>query len=167
LTEEWRDVVGYEGLYQVSNTGLVKSIFYNDGLILYQTTNPQTGYKMLTLVKSGEKNNTVYVHRLVAMAFISQEEGKPIINHINEIKTDNRVENLEWCTYQYNNLYNGKVKKCYKPIEQISQGVVVAEWENARRAAEKTKANYKNISACCRGLRKTAGGYAWKFKEVV
>lgn len=119
--EKWRQVVGYEGLYEVSSCGRVKRLPYNsrgktighkrvfirhyDGGILKGTV-CKNGYRRVTLTKNG-KNKYYHVHAIVAKAFIPNPKHLPCINHKNEDKTDNRVENLEYCSFKYNNEYNG------------------------------------------------------------
>ena len=115
--EEWRDVPEYEGLYQVSSKGRVKQIgqLYTDGRRGVASgegriINPQisrTGYYFHQLSCSG-KRKTVYVHRMVAMAFIPNPNNLPAVNHKDEDKSNNCVENLEWCTFKYNNNYGCK-----------------------------------------------------------
>lgn len=95
--ERWKPVIGYEGIYEVSNYGNVRNV--TSGHVLLQT-NTTTGYRKVELYKNGRKN--LRVHRLVASAFINNTYGKPYINHKNGNKTDNRVENLEWCTQKEN-----------------------------------------------------------------
>lgn len=103
--EEWRDVVGYEGLYQVSSLGRVKSLprIHCRGTILVQRPNVH-GYPMASLYKNGEQS-LKSVHRLVATAFLDNSEGLPEVNHKDECKTNNAVSNLEWCTKSYNTNY--------------------------------------------------------------
>lgn len=115
--EQWRDVEGYEGMYQVSDLGRVRSLKFGKVRVLSPSKN-KYGYLCVGLSKEN-KRKTVKVHRLVAVAFIpNSDESKTIINHINEDKTDNRVENLEWCTAQYNVTYNDiqHRRKCRKPV---------------------------------------------------
>lgn len=97
--EEWKDIEGYEGLYQVSNEGRVKN---NKGYILTGSNNNKTKYIHVTLFKNKTKN-TQNIHILVAKAFIPNPENKPCVDHINGCRTDNRVENLRWLTYKENN----------------------------------------------------------------
>ena len=104
--EQWRDVDGYEGMYQVSDLGRVRSLKYGRVKVLRAYKN-RYGYLKVFLWKDGKRYN-IYVHRLVANAFIpNSDESKNEINHINEVKTDNRASNLEWCDRSYNNAYNG------------------------------------------------------------
>lgn len=96
----WKDVVGYEGYYEVSNTGEVRNS--QTGHIL--SPGLSQGYHYVVLCRHGDRRNK-QVNRLVAEAFIDNPENHPIVNHKNEVKTDNVVDNLEWCTYSYNNTY--------------------------------------------------------------
>lgn len=112
MIEIWKDIPGYEGKYQVSNTGEVESLNYNGTgktKSLKQSTDKK-GYKHVRLFKNG-KGKTYKVHRLVAMLFIPNPNNLPIINHKDENKTNNNVNNLEWCTYEYNNTYGTARKR--------------------------------------------------------
>lgn len=120
MYEQWKDVAGYEGVYQVSSEGRVKSlarrIQFHDGRhrdVKERILSPVTdkdGYLLVGLNKNG-KSQTVKIHRLVATAFIENPSGKPVVNHLNEIKSDNRASNLEWTTVLENTRYgNGHLR---------------------------------------------------------
>ena len=182
MREIWKDVVGYEGLYQVSNMGNVRSLKWkNCGYTRNLWLKPHNkGYFQVELVKN-KKKKTFVVHRLVSVAFIPNPDNLPCVNHKDENKQNNCVDNLEWCDYGYNNRYSmnlhperyagihrkstpkyGK-RKCY-PIIQISlNGEIVREWENSRAIFLETGMSDWSISECCRGNRKTAYGYKWQY----
>lgn len=135
--EEWRDIDGYDGVYQVSDIGRVRSKKYGRWKVLKPRKN-RKGYFQVILYRNGNKDREQpYVHRLVANAFIpNSDENKTQINHKNEDKTDNRVENLEWCTVQYNQTYNDlnlrkknvkrhKLKDLYDPELSINENIEV------------------------------------------
>ena len=112
--EKWKDIDGYDGMYQVSDLGRVRSRYSGEWRVLRPGTN-SVGYSTVSL-HNNKKQNTIKVHRLVASAFIpNDDESKTQINHINEVKTDNRVTNLEWCDRSYNMSYNGLQKRRYHP----------------------------------------------------
>jgi hypothetical protein len=104
--EEWKFVEGYEGLYEVSNLGQVKS--YHSNKILKPKVNPR-GYLCVNFYKD-KKQSTKIIHKLVALAFIPNINDKPFIDHINRVKTDNRAVNLRWVTPQENNFNLSKPK---------------------------------------------------------
>lgn len=161
MGEEWLPVVGFEQFYKVSSSGAVVSL--RTGKVRKPVRNSQTGYN--TLILCGDHTRkTMCVHRIVAEAFIENPNGYGFVNHKDENKLNNTVENLEWCTKAYNNTYNGKAQRCSKKIIQRDPdtGAEII-WDSARKASGAGIANYKNISACCRGLRKTTGGYEWRF----
>lgn len=178
--ELWKWVVGYEGLYMVSNHGRVmsvpKTIVKSNGR--RQTCNGQMlkqalttkGYPHIVLNKDGVGTSKP-IHRLVAEAFIPNEMGLPSVNHIDENKLNNRVENLEWVSVEYNNSYGTRNKRISgtlsKPVQMISDGAVVEEFSSTVEAKKKTGAQTSHISECCNGLRKSAKGFSWKYKEAV
>ncbi|XCH79055.1 MAG: NUMOD4 domain-containing protein [Candidatus Dehalobacter alkaniphilus] len=173
--EQWKDVIGYEGLYQVSNLGNVRSLNYkNMGFaqnIVPKRTNK--GYLQVHFKKNGILK-AFTIHRLVAMAFIPNEQDLPQINHINENKQDNRVENLEWCTCRYNVKYSldrwletrsrpRKRARSESIVQLDSSGAIVRTWDNVREIELVTKMSAWSIHQCCQGKRKTAYGYKWQF----
>ena len=113
--EEWRDIKGYEGLYQISNKGRVKSLNYKrTGKEKIRKPGKRRGYFFITLYKKGEKPKSFDIHRLVAEHFLPNPDNLPVVNHKDENKLNNNVENLEWCTFAYNTIYSvngGKSRK--------------------------------------------------------
>lgn len=178
--EIWRSIKGYEGLYEVSNCGNVRSVdrivTYSDGrkrlwkghfLKLVLRAN---GYLMCCLSRNGRSVNEL-IHRLVAQAFIHNPNNLPVINHKDENKTNNHVSNLEWCTTKYNINYGTGIQrsaeKKLKPVLQIDKETneVIAEYYSLKEASIRTRFHKANISACCREQIKTAYGFKWKYKE--
>lgn len=105
--ETWKDAIGYEGIYKVSNTGIIKSDRYGKFKTMMPTTN-STGYMAVGLIDKNNIRKKCLIHRIVALAFIPNPENKKTVNHINGIKSDNRVENLEWNTHQENVIHSYK-----------------------------------------------------------
>ena len=189
MMEIWKDIKDYEGLYQVSNLGRIKSldryvrcknnsIAFKKGMLLKMQTD-KDGYLIVVLCKNGECK-TFKVHRLVAEAFIQNPLNLPQVNHKNEIKDDNRVENLEWCDAKYNINYGTRKQKISeaqkgntrgsKPVIQIDKHTneVINEWISASEAQRQLGIQSSNISQCCTNYpgHKSAGGYKWKYKEA-
>lgn len=181
----WKGVKGYEGLYEVSDTGLVKSLFRYKKILKPNKMN--TGYLSVELFKNGTSKR-MSIHRLVAEAFIPNPNNYPQVNHKDENKQNNNVENLEWCTAKYNlNYNNGQIlrhskidysteerkkiarkngKAAKKAIIQFSkENEYIAEYENIKQASVKLKINASHISETCKGKRKSAGGYVWRYKK--
>ena len=159
--EYWKNIKGYEGLYQVSDCGRVKSLISNK--ILKQVVNKSTGYSQITLHKNGEVK-TFSVHRLVALAFIPNPDNLPQINHKNEIKTDNVVENLEFCDATYNCNYGTKNDNIRKKTKQYTlDGKCVRSWKSLTEIQQTLGFKKSNLSNCCNGVIPHAYGYVWKY----
>lgn len=178
LFEIWRDVIGYEGLYQVSNYGRVKSLNYHGGKKekVLKPGKDRCGYLYVVLCKEGS-HKKYKVHRLVAQAFIPNPNNYPCVNHKDENKTNNCVDNLEWCTYKYNTNYgtciersaNSRINdKRSKPVLQYSlEGNFIKKWPSGREIQRQLGFNQGGISNCCLGKCNTAYGYIWRYKNEV
>ena len=150
--EEWKDIVGYEGIYQVSSLGkvtsdygedFVKSIFTYKKIIKPQQKNK---YKAVWLYKpKGRKE--CYIHRLVAKAFIPNPENKPCVNHIDGNKDNNRVENLEWCTYKENQHHAIRTGLHYKRI-LTNEDIINIRASKETSASLAAKYNYDSSGIC-------------------
>ncbi|NCD07360.1 MAG: endonuclease [Spirochaetia bacterium] len=180
MKEIWKDIKGYEGLYQISNLGNVKSL--SRTIINYRGSYTSKEIIMKTYFLGGYKrigllNNKIVkrilIHRLVAEAFIPNPKNKRDINHINGIKSDNRVENLEWNTRSENvkHAYNiglnpklyGKNNKHSKIVLQYSlENIFIKKYYSITEAGKENNICRTDISSVCSGRLKTAGGYKWK-----
>lgn len=161
---EWLPVKGFEEYYEVNRSGSVLS--KRNGRLLSPTID-RYGYEKVTLCVGG-KSFYRTIHRLVAMTFIDNPFNLPTVNHINEIKTDNRVENLEWVDVATNVNHGTRNQrmsdtKCRKPVEQILPGEHSVIYKGVKDASRKTGVNRCCIAKCCKGIRKTAGGYEWRY----
>ena len=171
MEEEWRDVCGFEGKYQVSNLGNVKSLNYNrtgKEKILRPREN-RWGYLLVCLSKEGECK-WYKVHRLVLSTFSPCENMESLlVNHKDENKLNNRLENLEWCTYSYNNTYNGRHKRIGEkeaiPIVQLDPHTnkVVNVWGSSMAAERECGYSTSGINQCCKGKRNTHKDYKWQY----
>lgn len=190
MEEIWKDIEGYEGKYEVSNLGNVRSLNYRGSgkVKLLKQIPDKDEYKTIQLCKNG-KIKTYKVHRLVAIAFIPNPDNLPIINHKDEDKTNNNVNNLEWCTIAYNNNYGtkkerlseslrgknhpnygkkGKDANGSKPILMYDkEGNFIRRFDCIRDANEYFGKNRSctGIGECLRGRNKTAYGFIFKYED--
>ena len=177
MEEIWKDIEGYEGYYQVSNMGRVKSLNYKhtgkERMLKQSKTN--WGYSRVSFSKDG-KSKHYLVHRLVASAFCENPHGYNNVNHKDENKQNNKASNLEWCNSSYNNTYNDRAKKAGRKLRNDpnrSKAVIaidkitglILEFPSAHEASRQTKINQGNISNCCIGRQKSAGGFYWLYAD--
>lgn len=171
--EIWKDIQGYEGKYQISNLGRVKSLGNSKTKkekILAQTTD-SFGYCKVGLYKDGKKK-TVKVHRLVADAFIENKNSLPIINHKDENPSNNEATNLEWCDHTYNNNYgtrNERMSQSNINNPKRSKPILCVETDtryvSVHEASRKLNINYGNLCRALKYKEKTCGGYHWDYIE--
>lgn len=190
IEEEWKDIPNYEGIYQVSSWGRIKScerdIIYSNGKVVHRKeqllsiVKGFSEYLTVGLNKNG-KHKTYLVHRLVASAFLENPLNLPYINHKDENKFNNNVENLEWCTASYNTVYNNAMRKridtrnvngshgAEKKVYQYDlQGNLVRIWDSLISIQRETGFNHSNINSCClsKKYRNTAYGYKWSYRYM-
>lgn len=159
--EVWKDIDGYEGIYQISNLGRVKNVTTNHIKTTFESNN---GYLRVRLYKQdGGKNFSI--HRLVAKSFISNPNCFKEVNHKDENVLNNTVQNLEWCSRTYNNNYGDRNRKVSEklsiPIVRISQTGDISKYTSMHEASIKTGLSLSHICNLCSGRRKQ-GGYVWK-----
>ena len=173
MQETWKAVKGFEGLYQISNFGRVKSLVYKEK-ILKPITSKTDGYVRIGL----HKNRTIYtrtIHRLVAEAFIENPMKKPHVNHIDGNKQNNHVRNLEWCTASENQFHSLEVglrtrnhPDKSKPVDMFTKdGEFLKTFPSIAEAMRQTSVGSSNIYQCCAKKYgcKTAGGYIWRYHD--
>lgn len=165
MVEVFIDIKGYEGLYQVSNYGRVRSLNYNHTgeTRVLKPRKDTKGYLLVHLCKNGKQKNCK-IHRLVATAFIPNPDELPCVNHIDECKTNNIVTNLEWCTVKYNTNYGTAIERRSKRVYQYTKdGSFVRSYPSQMEAERQTGYDDGYISNCCNGKRKSAYGYRWSY----
>lgn len=188
--EIWKDIKGYEGLYKISNNGRIRR--YNNSSKKYKRIPPfhyiknhidKNGYYRVILSKNNEVKNYL-LHRLIAETFISNPKNLPEVNHKDEIKTNNNIDNLEWCTKSYNCSYGTRTKRIAEKMKIINKGkhysikTEFKKGQNAKKiinittnkvynsmqeAMNDTKIPISNLCNCCKGKLKTAGGFIWRY----
>lgn len=180
MIEEWKDIEGYEGLYEVSNLGNVRSLGNGKSNkskeILLKSRKNKYGYLQIGLCKDG-KQKTYRIHRLVAQAFIPNPENKKEIDHINTVRDDNRVENLRWSTRVENinnNLSKIKYSDCRfsfknhkaKSILQFNNNMeLVKKWDCTMDIERELGFKHQNISSVCLGKREISFGFKWGYES--
>lgn len=160
-TEIWKSIVGFEGLYEVSSLGRVKSLKFGKEKIL--KPNKVKGYLRVELLKNGQRK-LIYVHRLVATAFLPNPEGLPEINHKDEVKTNNIVDNIEWASRWYNINYGSRTERTSKAIEASRFSDFRAIELRFSSTAEAGRNGYAQqaVSACCNGCFHREGNNKYK-----
>ena len=179
INEEWRPVIGYYGLYEASNMGRVRALKWHRGNITHilKPCKDSSGYYQVALYKDGTRKLKM-VHRLVAEAFIPNPNNYPCINHKDYDTTNNCVDNLEWCSYSYNNNYgNGPQKRRNtllnrkdhsKPVCQYSlDGKLIKTYPSIKEAARQINGNEGTISSLCNNYkwRRTYKNFKWGFEK--
>lgn len=172
--EEWQPVSGYEGVYEVSNFGQVKSVStkkpYRNG---FRNAKPRIlrpniingGYSQVALTRD-KKRKHYLVHRLVAEAFVENPNGLPQVNHIDGNKQNNCSANLEWCTAKENMIHssaNGFRSDTRAVCQFTKDGKLVRTFYSIKEAARQTGIHYQNISSCLKGSYRSSGGFVWRY----
>lgn len=184
--EVWKDIVGYEGLYQISNLGRVKSLkrkvyagrnrmrWQYERILSNNKTNGN-GYIVVSLNKESKSKNK-YVHRLVAEAFLENPNNYKYINHKDQNTFNNNANNLEFCTAQYNSTYrDAHIKRGLKfrnnlvnskKVYQLDENEnIIKEFPSMAEASRELGTNHTSIYACINGKQKHAFGYKWKYAD--
>lgn len=178
--EEWRDIVGYEGLYQVSNLGRVKSMprlhryAHGEYLSKKKILSPRKVGKdreyLSVVLYNGKGKKQYKIHRLVAEAFVPNPQKHKEINHIDENKGNNVASNLEWCSRSYNVNYGQRIAK---QSRHLFRRVIafdlndnfIGEFESIVSASRFAGVSASGIGRACSNVAKTAGGYKWRYKD--
>ena len=167
MEEIWRDIKGYEGKYMVSNLGRVKSLNYNntgkEGIM--KGGDDGHGYLQVGLSKDGKVEQCL-VHRLVAQAFLENPNNLPEVNHKDENKYNNCMDNLEYCSRSYNINYGTRTEKTCKPVFSVDKvSGLIMWWQSASEAERCTGIPHQNIIQCCKGRLKSAGNHIWFYAD--
>ena len=166
--EVWKDIDGYEGLYQVSNFGNVRSLDYGRTRQVKVLAPKRAGYGYygVNLYDENHIPTTHYIHRLVAQAFIANPDNLPQVNHLDENKSNNTATNLKWCNSEENVNYGPRrrraVENTIKPIAQMKDGKVVRIWKSGADAGRSGFVP-THITRCCKGKEKSHYGHEWQY----
>lgn len=181
--DDFIDIPGFEGLYKINKSGEIKSTDrirlgrggcirkYFGKTLKWKINN--RGYAYVDITDCDHKIHRYLVHRLVALTFLPNPNNLPQINHIDENPLNNHIDNLEWCTNEYNQHYSKTYLKAQQatglvatPVKQFNlNGEFIAEYNSFTEAEKATGVDHSGISCCCKGKYKTAGGYIWKYKQ--
>ena len=178
MREEWRNIEVFEGYYMISNLGRVKSLermkwngrgYQKVPEKILKGRDNGHGYLRVNLCKEGKVKQHL-VHVLVATAFLPNPDNLPEVNHKDENKQNNCVENLEWCSHSYNNKYNDKAKKVgkkrSKPVYSVDkESGLIMWWQSAHEAERCTGIPHQNIIKCCKGKLNSAGNHIWFYAD--
>ena len=176
----WKDIPGYEELYQASNFGEIRSLdrIANSKNNSHQvrkgrTLKPSKGrYEMVMLIDSDYNRSLKSVHRLVATTFLHNKDNKQQVNHVDGDKHNNHVDNLEWCTvsenirHAFKNGLQDNLDKCKKVIMKTKEGIQLFIFDSIVEASLITGYKRQSIGNCCNGERKTSYGYKWEFYQM-
>lgn len=176
MEEIWKDIEGYEGLYQVSNQGRVRSYKSGKETILKNTIRGD-GYQFVSLCNKS-KPKQAYIHKLVAQYFIPNPNNLPIVNHKDCNPSNNSIENLEWCSYSYNNSYDGAGKKrreacrdknyVSSPVSCLvynKTGELIGEFPSIKAAADYTDCNFRDVWKIVNGSGRAKSSHGFIFKK--
>lgn len=174
--EQWKNIKGYDGKYQVSDLGRVRSLKFGKERVLVGCKQ-KYGYLLVNLCKDG-KVKTCLLHRLVAEAFIPNPYGLTEVNHKDEDKTNNAVSNLEWCTHKYNINYGTCIERRAKALtnypstskvvyQYTKDGTLVRSYPSVMEAERRTGYDQGYITDCCNGKHKQAYGFIWSYALIV
>lgn len=169
MEEIWKDIPEYENIYQASNFGNIKSIKRN---IILKPIIRNDGYLFVNLSKNG-KSKPIKIHKIIAKTFLNNLYNYPVINHKDGNKSNNKVDNLEYCSQSYNlkEAYRIGIRKANKTnvgkrkkILQINKnGKIINEWNSIKEASIQLHIKDSNISQVCKNKRNYAGGYIWRY----
>lgn len=167
--EVWKAIKGYEGLYEVSNLGQIRSLKRNTARNRILKPHDTGRYFQICLCKDGKQTHRL-IHRIVAETFIENPNNLPEVNHKDENKHNNVAENLEWISRIENLTYGTRLERIgiakSKAVQAFNEeGVMIAEYKSIKEATENNGLASINISRCCRGIYKRSGGYIWQFTE--
>ena len=172
LKEVWKDIKGYEGLYQVSNMGKIKSLKFSHGNKekILKGNKEKFGYLVVTLYKNKGRKN-FKIHRLVAETFIPNPKNLPQVNHIDGNKQNNRIDNLEWCTAKENTNHAHKTGLANNDNLKIKvkqydlNGNFIREWDSITDIEKSLNIDKSSVVKVCRHKRNQAGGYVWDYNN--